>query len=294
MNDIRFVQFENFEKDWKLVTVRFREDTKEMRFTFANNLAWQVLNQGGKNFPQGAAFAKIGFVSEKDILFTSSAVPSGAKRYQFMIRDENKYKETDGWGYALFNAKGKTFNGEPGANSLACAACHKLASNRGFVFSEIMEWRSSAKEFKDSNASGANAAGANASESNKSTSQVASTQQIRFEKTKRAKIATALTALLPNDVTEVFEVVGNLKNNLFEGTVNEIIPLLIEKTLSTKKAAMLSRSDGGIFAVAFLEKNSAVKCKKGDKSIKVIRTIQRDIIQAEFQEQNIKVTTLCR
>ena len=45
MNEIKFQSYKGFEKKWKLVTVRFREDTKEMRFTYANDIAWKTLKQ---------------------------------------------------------------------------------------------------------------------------------------------------------------------------------------------------------------------------------------------------------
>lgn len=131
MNGHELKEFAGFERNWKLVTVRFRKDTGEMRFTYANDLAWKALMSGATDYPKGSVFAKIGLATLEDPSFASSAVPSGARRYQFMVRDKTKYSETDGWGYALFDANGKTFPGEPKEASLACAACHHIVPERG-------------------------------------------------------------------------------------------------------------------------------------------------------------------
>src|SRR4051812_4515226 len=46
MNGHSLREFVGFEKNWKLVTVRFRKDTGELRFTYANDLAWKNLKAG--------------------------------------------------------------------------------------------------------------------------------------------------------------------------------------------------------------------------------------------------------
>ena len=130
MSGYKLDQFKNFENTWKLVTVRFRKDTGELRFTYANSLAWKTLSSNNRNYPDGSVFAKIGIATQEDPAFTSSAVPSGARRYQFMVRNAKKHQDTEGWGYALFDKNGKTFPGEPKVASQACAACHHLVPDR--------------------------------------------------------------------------------------------------------------------------------------------------------------------
>jgi hypothetical protein len=135
-NGYALKDYENFFKEWPLVTVRYREDTGEIRLTYANELALKGLNEGKGVYEDGAVFAKIGFMSEPDPGFASSLSPLGARRYQLMIKDSKKHPEADGWGYALFVANG------PGGIPIgefpdphACHACHKLVPERGFVFS---------------------------------------------------------------------------------------------------------------------------------------------------------------
>jgi len=138
MNGYSLQQFGDFQKNWHLVTVRFRQDTNEMRFTYANDLAWDTLKAGKVDFPNGAVFGKVGVMTKPDPAFVSSVVPGGARRIQFMVRDVKKHSRDDGWGYALFDVQGKVFPDHGRQAVQACVACHHIVPDRGFVFSQLM------------------------------------------------------------------------------------------------------------------------------------------------------------
>ena len=93
MNGYKLSDYEGFEKKWRLVTVRYRKDTGEMRFTYANPKAWNALLKRSKDYPDGAVFAKIGIITMEDPAFPSSAVPAGTRRYQLMVRNKKKHAE---------------------------------------------------------------------------------------------------------------------------------------------------------------------------------------------------------
>ena len=80
MNGYSLKQYEGFEKNWRLVTVRYRKDTGEMRLTYANELAWKTLSEGRINYPKGAVFAKIGVKTESDPAFAASLSPEGTRK----------------------------------------------------------------------------------------------------------------------------------------------------------------------------------------------------------------------
>ena len=96
MAGIRLAEYTEIEKTWKLVTVRYRNDSGELRLVYANNLAWSSLKDGVSVYPDGAVFAKIALKSQYDPLFPSSLEPSQARRFQFMIRDAQKFPDTRG------------------------------------------------------------------------------------------------------------------------------------------------------------------------------------------------------
>jgi hypothetical protein len=136
MNHISFKNYQEFPREWKLVTIRFRKDTGEMRLTYANELAYKTLIEGGISYPDGAVFGKLGINSGADPQFISSVVPVGIRRFQLMVKDKKKYPATNGWGYALFDPDGKTFPEDPVSTQNACYACHTIVENRGDVFSQ--------------------------------------------------------------------------------------------------------------------------------------------------------------
>lgn len=132
--DIDFEPFKNFSK-WNLVTVRYRENNSELRFVYANDTAFNALKKGEK-YPDGAVFAKAAMGTEEDKAFPDARQPGKSIRYQLMIRDQKKYADTGGWGYALFDGHGvKSVHLE--SQPKACAACHSIVPERQFVFSKI-------------------------------------------------------------------------------------------------------------------------------------------------------------
>lgn len=147
LNGMKWSEFENFYRDWRMVTSTFRTDRDQLRVIFANEIAWKALMDGGTSFPDGAMFAKTGFQVEEDERFPSSKIPSGQLRLMVMKRDRKLYPETDGWGYALMNRRRleKLNQGEVPEKyesitdfQTSCHACHQLAANTDFIFSKPM------------------------------------------------------------------------------------------------------------------------------------------------------------
>lgn len=229
MHGYRLNDFPPVEKKWKLVTVRFRKDTEELRFTYANEIAWKALEGGKSQYPKGAIFAKIGVATHEDPAFLSSAVPSGARRYQFMIRDETKFKETDGWGYLLFDAEGKTFPGEPKVASKACAACHHLVPERGYVFSQPMTL----------------------SAFTKTAAQELPVSRVQFTTLKVSALPENIRKHVPMRSKEYREVTGAIAENIFQGTLDEFRPTLTDESLRQSMPTILRNSSGKMFSIVY-------------------------------------------
>jgi len=258
MNGYSLEQFKDF-LQWRLVTVRFRRDTNEMRIVYANDKAWTALQAGGKNYPDGAVFAKIGISTEDDPAFTSSAVPSGASRYQLMVMDHAKNSKTDGWGYALFSANGKTFEQNPDEQTAACAACHRLVPERGYVFSQPMKLDIDASAFR-----GANSVGSN----------------LRFVTKDAHHLADRIREYVPAEFPQV-RVVDNagLSNNMIQGTIDEIRPTLAKEALRSGVPALLMNAAGTRFSMVIAHhQNGACRSPAGKAGVEMlaIYTIKPD------------------
>lgn len=262
MNGIQMNDYRGFEKNWRLVTVRFRKDTQELRWTFANELAWKTLASGLIEYPPGAVFAKIGTVTHEDSQFPSSAVPSGARRYQFMVRDAVKYKETGGWGYALFDVDGNTFPDPVKETSMACYACHRIVENRGQVFSQPFLFSSDSKALIETNF----------------VSDRKGFRVIEFEWVKSSALPIKLRSEIPTNFSRVRTVTdANLKKHVFHGTLDEIRPRLELEAYKQAAPAVLVSSDGKSFSlVTPIEKSD---CKK-NRSFRAVSTLAGGKLQS--------------
>ena len=221
MNGIHFEAYKNFPKEWRLITGRYREDSQEMRFTYANEIAWRAMQSLKPDYPDGSVFGKVGMATEVDPSFPSSKVPSGAKRYQLMVRDKKKYKDSDGWGYALFDGDGFIFNEDPKAKTQSCVACHRIVPERDFVFSRSMSLLPGQLDSRIENSAVAE-------------------KILRFEPRDRINLAKAVQAELPSKSGSKVDLLeGELKKHAFSGTLDEIMPVLIDKARKNARPALL-------------------------------------------------------
>jgi hypothetical protein len=258
MNDITLEDYADFTNSWKLVTVRYRQDTHEMRFTYANSIAWNALQKAARVYPDGSVFAKVGFKSGVDPAFTSSIVPNGARRFQFIVKSSKKYTDTDGWGYALFESDGTAAEGDVKVVTQSCHACHKLVEERNYVFSEPLVLSPLVKNIQ-----------ATYEIKNNSAHILFSTLfQKQYEGQLKKNIKKIKLARL--------EIVGgDLRRFYFDGTLDEITPLLIKNAIVTGKASAFVSSDQNTFKIIQVEKKS-VKSKCSDSEHSLTATEYRD------------------
>jgi len=250
MNGIRFRDYADFQKKWELVTVRFRTDINEQRFIYANKSARAVLKNGSTDYPDGAVFGKIGVMTGDDPEFTSSKVPSGAVRVQFMVRNKKKYASTDGWGYALFNARGTRLVGDPPqTQAQACFACHQMAKDRGEVFAQLMNvWVAA----PSTAAMGGIPASINASFSEKPVKQLPPEAQ----------------RLVPPGTDTVSFLEGPLRKHVFGGTLDEVRPTLIQEVKRAHRPAILLSEDNKHVSIIFPAAAKDSSCAKGYMAFK--------------------------
>lgn len=252
MNSYKLEDFGNFTDNWKMVTVRFREDTKEMRVTYANPLAYEYLVSDKKktDYPDGAVFAKIGIKTINDPMFTSSIVPAGAKRFQFMVHDQKKFANTGGWGYVLFNSEGKTFPGEVQKNSEACFACHTAVESKGYVFSELASFNTKLEPVAES----------------KKQNNVSALKFVNF---KAEELPVSIKKYLDKKIVIVDLYEGEMSKRYFQGTLDEILPTLIERSVKNAKVTIFLSDDKKEFSMVESSINKK-KCTNSDEPLRVV------------------------
>lgn len=135
MNGIDPTDYHEFWNNWDLVTTRYREDNGEQRFIYANKIGYKAMKEGVLKFPEGSAFAKLGFKTMVDPQFPNSREPINFTRVQIMVKDSERFKKTNGWSYFLYVDGVHSRPEDDEQKNLACHACHTIVKNKDYVFS---------------------------------------------------------------------------------------------------------------------------------------------------------------
>jgi Cytochrome P460 len=99
----------------------------------------------GKPVPDGAKMAKVHWTPKASEFFPDATVPGNLLNVDFMVKDAKRFADGGGWGYAVFDYDASSNTFKPGTlagkppqgNDAKCgSACHTIASNRDYVFTE--------------------------------------------------------------------------------------------------------------------------------------------------------------
>ncbi|MFO1302122.1 MAG: cytochrome P460 family protein [Burkholderiales bacterium] len=143
---LAFSEFRGYE-GWQAVSTS--QDGPHMAIIVANPVMIDAYRAGvpgnGKPFPDGAKMAKIHWVPTPMAAFPAATVPGTLHDVDFMVKDSKRFADSGGWGYAVFEYDEKTDTFTPGTlagtppqgNDARCGfACHTIAKNRDYVFTE--------------------------------------------------------------------------------------------------------------------------------------------------------------
>ena len=120
-------------KNWRAISSTERDDNHTLRVILGNDIAVNAIAHNQINpWPDGTAFAKVAWLQQLD---GTGAIRTGAFfQVEFMMRDNKKYADTLGWGFARWRGadlkpygKDATFTGE-------CVGCHIALSKTDYVF----------------------------------------------------------------------------------------------------------------------------------------------------------------
>ena len=145
-NGLAFSEFKGYEA-WQVVSISHHEPL--MAAIVANPVMIEAYKAGvpgnGKPFPNGSKMAKIHWYSKKLETFPEAIVPGVQHDVDFMVKDSQRFADSGGWGYAVFdyNAKSDTFTPgtlagrPPQGNDAKCGyACHTIVKTKDYVFTQ--------------------------------------------------------------------------------------------------------------------------------------------------------------
>lgn len=259
MSGIKFEDVKDMQEKWSFVTTTYREDKHELRFMYANAIAHKVFQNDLPTFPEGSMVGKVAYYSLGDLSFPASKVPTNIKRYQVMIKDSKRFKETDGWGYAIFDRYGNAFPENHKEVSRDCHACHKIVEDRDYIFAQFLPTKAidvSMSKYKS----------AAKWKNDKKTTQFSKKYKWIYETLSRKDLPGYVSRSIPSE----YKKVRVMKNNIitssnFIGTFSGILSPLLEEARKKGVAVAYSTGIKKLFTIVY--RNDSYKgCPKGKKN----------------------------
>lgn len=143
---LAFAEFKGYES-WQLVSIS--EDHGKVAAILANPVMIQAFRAGvpanGKPFPEGAKMAKVHWIPKQMAAFPAATVPGEQHDVDFMVKDNKRFADSGGWGYAEFEydsasasfAPGDQTSSPPQGQDAKCGfACHTIVKQRDYVFTD--------------------------------------------------------------------------------------------------------------------------------------------------------------
>ena len=120
-------------KNWRPISSTDRWDNGTMRQILGNDVAQKALAEGHINpWPKGTTFAKVAWKAAPD---GAGGIRAGDfAQVEFMIRDDDKYKSTAGWGWARWRGTDLKPYGKDANLANECIACHEPVRDNDLVY----------------------------------------------------------------------------------------------------------------------------------------------------------------
>jgi hypothetical protein len=118
---------------WKPISFTDRGDNDTFRFILGNDIAVKAVRAGNISpWPDGARFAKIAWQREAgpDGLIH----PGTFVQVELMLKDANRYKNTDGWGWGRWRGLDLEPYGKDARFVTECTSCHLPVRGNDYVY----------------------------------------------------------------------------------------------------------------------------------------------------------------
>jgi mono/diheme cytochrome c family protein len=125
-------------RNWKVISTTNRFDNKTLRVIFGNDIAIKAIAEHRTNpWPDGTTFAKAAWQQSVD---DNGDTKSGAFiQVEVMIKDAQKYAETEGWGWARWIGGSLRPFGANATFTDECTTCHAPMRHNDYVFTFPLE-----------------------------------------------------------------------------------------------------------------------------------------------------------
>jgi len=126
-------------KNWQPISTTERFDNGTLRVILGNPTAIQAIAHGQVNpWPNGTVFAKVAW---DQLMDSDGEIHTGAfRQIEYMIKNDKKYADTKGWGFARFKTLKMIPYGKTAMFTTECVNCHRPMKDNDFVFTQPVKF----------------------------------------------------------------------------------------------------------------------------------------------------------
>lgn len=122
-------------RDWRVIASSHRTDHHSLRVILGNDVAVEAARRRQTNpWPDGAILAKLVWKETTDPHWAAAIVPGEFVHAEFMIKDTQRFAQSDGWGYARWLGTEQRPYGADANLAQECIGCHTPVKDRDWVF----------------------------------------------------------------------------------------------------------------------------------------------------------------
>ena len=130
INGIKYIK--DF-RNWQVIGTTNRFDNHSIRVLYGNEIAVAAIRRNRiKPWPEGSTIVKVVWNSIEEE--NGDILPGSLNSVQIMTKDNARFPDTEGWGFAKFNGVNLKPYGQTILFNTTCFNCHKAASENGYVF----------------------------------------------------------------------------------------------------------------------------------------------------------------
>lgn len=125
---------ENY-RDWRVIASSSRIDNNTLRVILGNDIAIDAARSGNTNpWPNGAILGKMVWKDTTLKAWEKAVVPGEFVHAEFMFKDNEKWQDTGGWGFARWKGMNQDPYGKDSDFASECFSCHTPVKGNDYVF----------------------------------------------------------------------------------------------------------------------------------------------------------------
>jgi len=122
-------------KNWKVISQSHRIDNHTVRIILGNDIAVKAARTGDTHpWPNGSILGKMVWKQKTEEHWPTAIAPGKFVHAEFMFKNNKKYKDTGGWGYARWVGMKQKPYGKDRNFFQECVNCHTAVKDNDWVF----------------------------------------------------------------------------------------------------------------------------------------------------------------